>query len=376
MGTQVVDVLSAKTALFAKEGGEALDKSSKSLLLASDQLHRDAYHLGQQMANAELDGKLHGLTGDVRNLAIKETQEARSGSQSTGATRDQLLAKTAAIRELATGDWNPKPKEAEKKKTAGLVTAAEDQKTQAYRVAEQAEKLAGNLSDKSKAEQIRKLAKQVRQNADDLVDAAAAYDADPNNRDKEQRFLDAQNRLNKSIGEVVNLCGDQAAKDAMGNLFGLQGDSGDGSIFKLIDEVIEEIDAQKNVKDAQKGVNAAQNIGFKCKDLSSKLRTMAKGADPAFREQLLSYANGVRDQSLQLKIISAVKLADLGDGAAPADKHTSSGNQVAAQIRGLRSNLVALKKQMYGEALSRRTSNTVKQATAIRNIAQAFLAMN
>ncbi len=43
-----------------------------------------------------------------------------------------------------------------------------------------------------------------------------------------------------------------------------------------------------------------------------------KQADGAFKEQLNSYANGVRDQALQLKILSAVKLADHGsDAAAP-----------------------------------------------------------
>jgi hypothetical protein len=42
-----------------------------------------------------------------------------------------------------------------------------------------------------------------------------------------------------------------------------------------------------------------------------------KQADAAFREQLSSYANGVRDQALQLKILSAVKLADHGSDTAP-----------------------------------------------------------
>lgn len=62
-----------------------------------------------------------------------------------------------------------------------------------------------------------------------------------------------------------------------------------------------------------------QSIGGKCKDLSAQLRTMAnnKSADGAFREQLNSYANGVRDQALQLKILSAVKLADHGSDVAP-----------------------------------------------------------
>lgn len=46
------------------------------------------------MANAELEGKLNELTGDLRNLAGKETGEARSCSAAVTGTRDQILQKT------------------------------------------------------------------------------------------------------------------------------------------------------------------------------------------------------------------------------------------------------------------------------------------
>ncbi len=46
------------------------------------------------MANAELEGKLNELTGDLRNLANKETSEARSRSAAVTATRDNILQKT------------------------------------------------------------------------------------------------------------------------------------------------------------------------------------------------------------------------------------------------------------------------------------------
>lgn len=377
MGTQVCDILAAKVALFTNDGGEPLAKASKGLLLASDQVHRDAHHLGTQMANPELEAKLKDLTGDLRNLANKETGEARSRSAAVNGTRDNIFQKTAAIREVVQGDWRVKQKEPEKKKTDGLVAAAEDQKRQAYLVAEEAERFAEGVSDTAKRDRIRGLARQVRQDADELVRAAEAYDADPNNAALERQFSETQKRLVDRIGEIVNLIGDQAAKDALGSLFGLQDGGADGSIFRLIDDVIAEIDHHAQVgDDAQKGVNAAQSIGFKCKELSDQLRKMAnnKQAEGAFREQLNSYANGVRDQALQLKILSAVKLADLGGDQATKDKTTSSGQQVQNQVRGLRKNLVDLKKQLFAEALQRRTSNTLKQANAIQKIAQAFIA--
>ncbi len=375
VGTQVVDILAAKVALFAKDGGADLDKASKGLLLASDQVHRDAFSLGTQMANATLEGKLRDLTGDLRNLANKETTEARSHSAGVTGTRDAVHQNTKAIRDIVAGDWTVK-KEAEKKKTEGLVSAAEDQKRQAYLVADEAEKFAESINDAGKRDKIRNLAKQVRRNADELVIDAAAYDADPNDASLERRFLETQKRLVESIGEVVNLCGDQAARDAMGSLFNLQDGSADGSIFKLIDQVVAEIDHNATVGDnAQAGVTAAQSIGVLCKDLSTQLRGMAnnKQAEGAFREQLNSYANGVRDQALQLKILSAVKLADHGADVAPKDKTTTSGQQVANQMRGLRKNLVELKKQLFAEALARRTTNTQKQAAAIAAIAKAFI---
>jgi hypothetical protein len=55
------------------------------------------------------------------------------------------------------------------------------------------------------------------------------------------------------------------------------------------------------------------------------------------------------------------------------DKTTTSGQQVANQMRGLRKNLVELKKQLYAEALQRRTAATYRQAQAIAAIAKAFL---
>ncbi len=237
--------------------------------------------------------------------------------------------------------------------------------------------MAAGVADSSRQREIRELTRQVRQHADELVRDATAYDNDPNNGELEQRYAATQKRLADSIGAVVHLCGDQAAKDALGSLFGLQGGSGDGSIFRLIDSVIEEIDAVQGSlgDDAQRGVNAAQSIGLKCKDLSAQLRVMANNpeADGAFREQLNSYAGGVRDQALQIKIISAVKLADHGSDSAK-DKNTSSGQNVRSQVVGMRRNLVDLKKQLFAEALKRRTSNTKKQADAIARIAAAFIA--
>jgi hypothetical protein len=43
-------------------------------------------------------------------------------------------------------------------------------------------------------------------------------------------------------------------------------------------------------------------------------------------------------------------------------------------MRGLRKNLVELKKQLYAEALQRRTAATYRQAQAIAAIAKAFIA--
>ena len=42
----------------------------------------------------------------------------------------------------------------------------------------------------------------------------------------------------------------------------------------------------------------------------------------------------------------------------PKDKTTTSGQQVATQMRGLRKNLVELKKQLFAEALARDPSDT------------------
>lgn len=77
------------------------------------------------------------------------------------ATRDTVHATTKQIRDIALGDWSQKKREPEKKKTEGLVSAAEEQKRQAYLVADEAERFAESVSDSSKKDKIRNLAKQV-----------------------------------------------------------------------------------------------------------------------------------------------------------------------------------------------------------------------
>jgi hypothetical protein len=161
------------------------------------------------MVNTELENKLKDLTADLRNLANKEAGEARSRSAGVNATRDNVHANTKQIREIALGDWTVKKKEPEKKKTEGLVSAAEEQKRQAYLVADEADRFAESVQDGNKKEKIRNLSKQVRRNADELVVDAAAYDADPNDASLERRFAETQKKLVESIGEIVNLCGDQ-----------------------------------------------------------------------------------------------------------------------------------------------------------------------
>ncbi len=140
----------------------------------------------------------------MRNLANKEASEARSRSGGVTATRDAVHVNTKQIRDIALGDWSQKKREPEKKKTEGLVSAAEEQKRQAYLVADEAERFAESVGDAGKKDKIRNLAKQVRRNADELVVDAAAYDADPNDATLERRFSETQKRLVDSIGEIVN----------------------------------------------------------------------------------------------------------------------------------------------------------------------------
>lgn len=89
------------------------------------------------MANDEVERQLKDLTGDLRNLANREAQEGRSKNAAVNGTRDEILKKTAAIRGVVQGDYKVKAREPEKKKTEGLAAAADEQRKQAYLVAEE-----------------------------------------------------------------------------------------------------------------------------------------------------------------------------------------------------------------------------------------------
>ena len=111
-------------------------------------------------------------------------------------------------------------------------------------------------------------------------------------------------------------------------------------------------------------VEGSKEITEMTKKLGGLLRQMAKEeSEPKFKEQFLTFGNGINDKALQIKILSAVNLAE----GTP-----KNNTQVQAACDGLKSNLLGLVKSLHAAALQHKTTSTYKQADAIRRVAEAF----
>ena len=217
--------------------------------------------------------------------------------------------------------------------------------------------------------------------------AAQKYDSNPNSQEYENDYSNAQKDLADQIGSIVKLTNNNTLMNTFGGLEDLLKSGGRGvKVAEELMKFIEEMNLKmKNNSDFT--VEGAKQITEKTKELSSILRQMgihqffhfffffykdfffsAKDEpDPKFKEQFNTFANGLNDSALQIKILSAVNLAEGGS------KNT---NQVTAACNVLKNNLVGLVSSLHSASLQSSIRQTNKQAEAIKKLAEAFQNQN
>jgi len=126
---------------------------------------------------------------------------------------------------------------------------------------------------------------------------------------------------------------------------------------------------KKSKKNPSYTVEGTKVVTEKSKTLATLLRQMAKEeTEPKFKEQFQAFGNGINDRALQIKILSAVNLAEGGG--------TQKSTQVTSALSGLKQNLGSLVNSLHAASLQTSIRQTTKQADAIRRLAEAFRQTN
>eukprot|EP01091_Cochliopodium_minus_P020015 TRINITY_DN8608_c0_g1_i1.p1 TRINITY_DN8608_c0_g1~~TRINITY_DN8608_c0_g1_i1.p1 ORF type:complete len:767 (+),score=268.03 TRINITY_DN8608_c0_g1_i1:22-2322(+) len=387
-GTEVILVI-ADNLISSSRSKDDTSTFSKDLLLCADQVVVDTETLASQTENVMVGKKIKGVSREIRVLCTQLIEVSNSPSlnyssqQKQDSLRNNLEKKLYELKNMAI-DWQKyeeeyerkkeeerKRKEEEERRKMGdslLVKAAKEQSNNANIVAREAEKYANLLKDPLLKQQILQGANNVKLLGEKLVKSAEKYDKEPNNREWEEEYSEAQRKLGEGIGYIVKLTNNNSLLESFGGLERLLGGSREG--VKLAEELmkfIEDINL-KMKKDPSFTVEGSKLITEKTKQLASILRQMAKEeTEPKFKEQFTTFANGLNDKALQIKILSAVNLAEGG---------SKNSNQVSSACNVLKTNLSDLVSALHVAALQSSIRQTNKQSEAIAKLAQAFINTN
>lgn len=250
-----------------------------------------------------------------------------------------------------------------------LVTAAKQQAVEALKIAEEAEKFAHTLTDQQKKQEILDAAGALRKCAHELIAAAEEVAKNPNDMALQTKMLDKQKELAGHIAKVIGLTSamQEELARAMRELEALLAES--EALFNEFFAACKacQADVQANYVDRQ-GKKAPQEMVSHAKGLSDHAQKIAKllkemstkTNDPRFKGQLDSAAKFIRDKSIQVKMISAVKVAMTGDDV--------DDNQVVSAAKGLNTEVTDIVKVVRAGLLKRRLASTQAQTAAIAKI--------
>lgn len=258
---------------------------------------------------------------------------------------------------------------------AQLIAAAKEEAAAALRLAEEADKLADKITDPKKKALIKQAIQDVKDCSRRVVECAEALAKNPHDPVAQQNLSNAQRDLGLAIQRVVNLTNmgnqDKELNDAMDQMsLETGGSGGEGDVLQSAQKVLDQIAAtfgNPNKKmTPQEVIEHAKELSTKAAELARQLREMAaKTTDPVFKEKLLNAAKIIRDGSVQIKILSAVRAAGGED----------KGNSVTMAAKGLQTNITDIIKEVRANSLRTKFRSTVKQTIAINRVVTAWKKM-
>jgi len=250
-----------------------------------------------------------------------------------------------------------------------LVTAAKQQAVEALKIAEDAEKFAHTLSDQKKKQEILDAAGALRKCAHEVIAAAEDVAKNPNDLSLQQTLINKQKDLTAAIVKVIGLTS-SAQEDlarAMRELEALLAESEAlfNEFFAACKACQDDVKAHYTDKQGRKQpaemVAHAKGLSEHANKIAKLLKEMStKSNDQGFKNTLDAAAKYIRDKSIQVKMISAVKVAMTGDDV--------DDNQVVSAAKGLSGEVGDVVKAVRAGLLKRRLASTQAQTAAIKKI--------
>lgn len=256
------------------------------------------------------------------------------------------------------------------KEAQALAAAAQEQAATALRLADEAEALAQQIKDPVKRAEILGAIKDIRTNAARVIAAAEKVLANPGDMNAQAELQQAQKDLNQSIHKVVVLTGAHSDADVAAALRDMLDDGGEGTasaVFAAADRLLGDfVDLLLDTTnmDPKEVMRRAKELSENAKELIKQLRAMAAVCeDPVMKEKLLTAANLISDNSMQVKILAMVRAS-----AQSPDKSNAVGN--AARL--LQTNIKDIIREVKADQLRTRFRNTVRQTMAMHRVMNAW----
>jgi len=254
-----------------------------------------------------------------------------------------------------------------------LVTAAKQQAVEALQIAEEAEKIAHSLQDQKRKKEILDACAELRDWAHKVIKAAEALSQNPGDDRLQKTLLDTQTQLTRAITKVIGLTSDvkEELTRAIKELEALLQESEQlyAEFFAACkaaqNEIKDSFAKTSGRKSPQEMVAAAKRLADHSNNISRILREMAsKNQDSVYKQQLTNCSKLVRDRAIQVKMISAVKVAMTGDDV--------DDNQVVSAATGVDTEINEVVKMVKAGILKFRLQQTQKQTLAIKKIRELW----
>jgi len=257
-----------------------------------------------------------------------------------------------------------------KSEEAQLAQAAKEEAAAALQLADEAENIVSKMADPIKKQKLLAAIAEVRTAAQRVMEAAELVARNPKDVAAQQKLASAQKELGAAIERVVALTDDKDRDiaDAMAemNLDDPRNPQNkEAAVLQAAQAVLDDIAKAfaANQNDPTKIIAFAKDLAAKAAELAKQLRELAERTkDPVYKEKLLNAAKIIRDSSIQVKILSAVRAAGGED----------KSNSVGSGIKGLQSNIQEVIKEVQANSIKNKFRATVQTTIAINKVVNAW----
>eukprot|EP00004_Rigifila_ramosa_P021273 TRINITY_DN5626_c0_g1_i2.p1 TRINITY_DN5626_c0_g1~~TRINITY_DN5626_c0_g1_i2.p1 ORF type:complete len:1701 (-),score=493.11 TRINITY_DN5626_c0_g1_i2:103-4545(-) len=340
----------------------------------------------KQAAAKPTDSAIQRQLQDTNARLIQNLDECKLTASGKGMEKDQLAGLGLEEAAQFTDDYIKAARRGQLMGSNDLVVAAAEAARQAMRLAEMAEAVALDTDDLPKRAKILASKDRVTAAARELMEAQRISAANPEDAAAQARVDQAYKTLNSGIQEMVGLCmgeaefEDEDMKAAMHAMMVAtetedpiaKGKSGVVKGGKGLDafgaELLEAISGQFLKPGKRTGVdymNAAKDIAKKAEEFLKQLQEFIdRCEDPIYKERLKKLARLIKDKSVQVKIISAVK-------SSSSDSADAEG-AIQAAAKGLQDAIAEAMREQAAAQLRKRFTKAVDTVVAMRKVVSAF----